>query len=66
MIEVTVELVHTTITELADFRVLKNAVGVRTIREELADRRVGRDANRLVILNWDNGRSCKMRKINGC
>lgn len=54
MIKVAVELVHATLAKLANLWVEKNAVCVGADGEELANRRVWRDADRLVVLNGND------------
>lgn len=54
MIEVTVKLVNAVFSELADLRVEKDAVGVVAHRKEFADRGVGCDADRLVVLDGND------------
>lgn len=54
MVKVALELYFAALPELADFWVQKNAVGIGASGEELADRRVWCDADRLVVLNGDD------------
>jgi len=54
MIKVAVELIHTRLAKLADFRMEKNAVRVGAAGKELADGGVWSYADGLIVLNGNH------------
>jgi hypothetical protein len=54
VVKVAFVLVETSLAELADLRVEEHAIGVLAFGEEFADRRVGGDADGLVVGDGDD------------